>query len=342
MRRLWLPALLAAALLLAGRAGGDEPPAWPQRLVYAAGIVPRGLNPLLDRAGWNEISSVLLSRLFRPDHNGGIEGDLVESYTVSDGGRRYELKLRPNVVWHDGRPFTADDVLFTWQRLFDPQTETTLDLNQAALVSFRKAGRHTFVFELRAPDSGFLAALTEIAVLPAHRLRGKNINGDAFDREPVGTGPYKLARREGAGTFHFTRHERHHYGRPAFEELVIEVIADDDARARAVAEGRADVGHVKPPHVAMLEARGRRVLRMRTGAWRGMPLNLARPALADARVRQAMDLAMDREAIVREALQGYGEAGYSPIPPASWAFRAEMNRKRYDPQRAAQLLDAAG
>ena len=340
--------LLALAFVMVVSAEAQTPgekAEWPKRLVYAAGIVPRGLNPLLDRYGWNEVSSVIFSRLFRPDHKGGIEGDLVESYTVSADGRTYTLKLREKVLWHDGRPFTAEDAQFTWEKLFDPKTETTLDLNQAALASFRKSGTHEFVFELKAPDTGFLAALTEIAILPAHLLRDKDINGDTLDRQPIGTGPYKLAgeavlNRDGA-EFHLVRHERHHLGIPTFEELVIRIIADDDARAAAVADGRADLAHVKPPHLEKLRGAGKRVYRMRTGAWRGMPLNLARPALADARVRRAIDLGIDREEIVREALQGFGQAGYSPIPPASWAFHRAMNAKRYDPARAEKLLEEA-
>jgi peptide/nickel transport system substrate-binding protein len=320
----------------------QEAAAWPKRLTYAAGIVPRGMNPLLDRAGWNEVSSVVLSRLVRPDHKGGIEGDLAESWTVRPDGRVYEVRLRSGVTWHDGAAFTADDVLFTWERLFDAKTETTLDLNQASLAKFWKKDAHTFVFELKAPDSGFPAALTEIAILPAHRLRDADINGDAFDRAMIGTGPYKLVRVEENREFLFTRHETHHHGRPAFEELLIRVIADDDARARAVAEGTADLAHVKPPHVEMLRAKDRSVFRMRTGAWRAMPLNLRRPALQDVRVRQAIDLAIHREGLVEKALQGYGQAAYSPVPPASWAFTPAMNAKRYAPMQAETLLSMAG
>jgi peptide/nickel transport system substrate-binding protein len=320
--------------------------AWPNRLTYAAGLTPRGLNPLLDRNGWNEVSSAILSRLVRPDHKGGIEGDLAESWEVSPDGLTYTFRLRRDVTWHDGTPFTADDVIFTWKKLFDPATETTLDLNQASLAAQHKITNHSVQFVLKAPDTGFLAALTEIAILPAHRLADVDINSSAFDDSPVGTGPYRLIGRVDWDTLEpaalLARHDSYHLGRPAFAELLIVVIADDAKRARAIAEGSADLGSVKPPDVEMLRASGRRVFRMRTGAWRAMPLNLANPALRDKRVRQAIDLAMDREAIVREALQGYGEAGYSPIPPASWAFRSEMNARRHDPARAVQLLNEAG
>jgi len=331
---------------LSSPSGAQTANPWPQRLTYAAGLTPRGLNPLLDRNGWNEVSSAIVSRLVRPDHKGGIEGDLAESWSVSPDGRTYTFKLRHGVTWHDGAPFTSADVAFTWRKLFDSATESTLDLNQASLASHRAVDDFTVEFVLKWPDTGFLAAVTEIGILPAHKLRDADINGDAFDRDPVGTGAYKLVARERWDTAEpaalLARHESYHLGKPAFAELRIGVIADDAARARAIAEGRADFGSVKPPEVALLRDAGRRVYRMRTGAWRGMPINLANPALRDRRVRQAIDLAIDREAVVREALQGYGEAAYSPIPPASWAFRPEMNEKRYNPARAAALLDEAG
>jgi peptide/nickel transport system substrate-binding protein len=341
---LLVAAVVAAAAWLALRKTTEDA-AWPARLTYAAGIVPRGLNPLLDRNGWNEVSSVVLGRLVRPDHRGGIEGDLAESWTVSEDGRQYTMELRGHAFWHDGAPFTSDDVLFTWQRLFDPATDTTLDGNQALLESFRADGPHRFVFELRAADTGFLAAVTEIGILPAHLLRDADINGDAFERNPVGTGPFRIVRQSPETQWSETllaRHDRFHLGRPAFAEMLIRVIAHDDARADAIAAGAADLGQIKPPHVEPLRAAGRRVYRMSTGAWRAMPLNTARPALADRRVRQAIDLGIDRKAIVAAALGGYGEAGYSPIPPASWAFRPEMNRPRHDPTAAERLLDAAG
>jgi len=339
-------ACLLAPLILPARLAQSSQSTWPNRLVYAAGLTPRGLNPLLDRNGWNEVSSAIVSRLFRPDHKGGIEGDLAESYTVSDDGRTYDVKLRRDVVWHDGQPFTADDVIFTWQKLFDPATQTSLDLNQASLTSTHKVTNHSVQFVLKDPDSGFLVAVTEIPILPKHVLAESDINGDAFDKQPVGTGAYKLIARVDWETPEpaalLARHERYHLGMPAFSELLITVIADDAKRAQAIARGGADLGSVKPPDVEKLRAASRRVYRMRTGAWRAMPLNLLNATLRDRRIRQAIDLAIDREAIVREALQGYGEAAYSPIPPASWAFRPEMNAKRYDPARAGALLAEAG
>lgn len=321
--------------------GAQESAGWPRRLTYAAGIVPRGLNPMLDRAGWNEVSSVVLGRLLRPDHAGGLAGDLARSWSVSPDGRTYTFDLHPDAVWHDGQPFTSADVIFTWDRLFDPKTESSLDLNQASLLRWRASGPHRVVFELKAPDTGFLAAVTEIPILPAHLLRNAELNSDYFDRHFVGTGPYRLLRREGSA-YLFARHEKYHFGVPAFPELVIRIIAGDEERARAIATGSADLGHVKPPHLALLREHGRRIVRFRTGAWRGMPLNLRRPALQDVRVRRAIDLAIDRETIARRILQGFGEPAYSPIPPASWAFTPAMNVRRFDPARAAQLLDEAG
>jgi peptide/nickel transport system substrate-binding protein len=341
-------ALLLAVLLLplAWTQAPAEPPA-ARTLIYGAGLTPRGMNPLLDGVEWNEVSSAIFSRLFRPDHAGNIVGDLVERHTVSRDGLTWTLRLRRNARWHDGAPLTADDVLFTWQKLFDPATNTKMHLNQPMVASFEKAGRHAVRFRLKYADAGFLAPLTEIPILPAHLLKDKDINSGAVDKEPVGSGPYKLAGRED-NRFLMERHDAYHHGRPPIARLIFVVIPGDDERARALERREIHIAQIKAQHVEALVHAGPhpfppvRVYRMSTGAWRGMPLNLRRPALSDRRVRQALDLAIDREAIAARALGGFGAPAYSPVPPASWAFTPAMNRKRFDRQRAAALLDEAG
>lgn len=347
---LW--ALLALLAFLASSSASSAP-ATPDTLIYGAGLTPRGLNPLLDRNEWNEVSSLLLSRLFRVNHKGEIEGDLVADFTISPDGLTYRFRLRAGARWHDPAlgGVTADDVLFTWQKLFDPNTQTKLDLNQPDVRSFEAPSPHEFLLHFRQPPRSTLLPLTEIPILPAHILRDADINSDAFDASPIGSGPYKLVRRTGNTEFVFERHDAYHFGRPPIPRLILRVIPDDDARAEALARGEVHLAQVKPQHVARLRPLPHlRVYRMRTVAWRGMPLNLRRPALQDVRVRRALDLAIDREAIVAQALLGFGQPAYSPIPPASWAFEPELNRprpersrgSRYDPAAAERLLEEAG
>ena len=331
---------LLIVLLLLGSIGAQERA--PETLVYGAGLTPRGMIPLLDRNEWNEVSSAIYSRLFRPDHTGKIVGDLVESFTVSPDGRVYTLKLRKNVQWHDGKPFTSADVVFTWDVLFDPKTETSLDLNQPMLKRWEARGPHEVVFYLKNADAGFLAPLTEVAVLPAHRLKEKDINDKEQDGNPIGTGAYKLSASSDKA-YTLARHEPYHFGRPEIESIEMRVIPDDDERAAGSAAGVLHLTQIKPQHIQKLRANPKlRVYRMQTGAWRAMPLNLRRAAMKDVRVRRAIDLAIDRETVVKAALGGVGKAAYSPIPPASWAYDVAMNTRRHDPAAAAKLLDEAG
>ncbi len=332
-------ALLLGVCLLGPLGGRAEEAPKPAALIYGAGLEPRGFDPTLDLNEWNEVSSAVYSRLFWPDHEGRIVGDLAESYTVSSDGLTWRIRLRRNVQWHDGQPFTADDVIATWKRLFDPQTETSFDQNQAMVRAWEKAGTHEVIFRLHYPETGFLAPLTEVPVLPAHQLAGAH----DLNQNPVGTGPYKFFGRNNAGEFVLDGHTAYHFGAPPIPRLVIRVIADDDARAEALLRGEVHLTQVKPQHVARLQANLKlRLYRMRTGAWRALPLNLRRPALKDARVRRAIDLAIHREQIVEKAIAGFGQPAYSPIPPASWAFDPVMNRRRHDPSAAARLLEAAG
>ncbi len=330
---------IAGLSLLVSLAGMAQESVETRELIYGAGLEPRGLDPMLDANEWNEVSSAVYSRLFRPDHEGRITGDLAESYTVSHDGLTWRIRLRRNVHWHDGEPFSADDVVATWNRLFDPKTETSFDQNQAMVLEWKKESAHEVIFRLRYPDAGFLAPLTEVPVFPAHKLA----SGHDLNQAPVGTGPYKFAGRNAAGHFLLERHAAYHFGAPRIPRLVLRVIANDDERAAALARGEVHLAQVKPQHVTRLAANSRlRLYRMGTGAWRALPLNLRRAALQDVRVRRAIDLAIHREQIVEKAIAGFGQPAYSPIPPASWAFDAAMNVRRHDPAAAERLLDSAG
>jgi peptide/nickel transport system substrate-binding protein len=119
-------------------------------------------------------------------------------------------------------------------------------------------------------------------------------------------------------------------------------IESDEARARAMADGRVDLAHIKPQHMALVQASpGHELHRYPSGIWRSLVLNVRRPHLADRRVRQAIALALDRDAMVREGLLGVGTPAYSPIPPMNWAWSGAPVRPR-DVGQARALLDESG
>ncbi|HXI03764.1 MAG TPA: ABC transporter substrate-binding protein, partial [Candidatus Saccharimonadales bacterium] len=160
---------------------------------------------------------------------------------------------------------------------------------------------------------------------------------------PVGTGPYRFVRSREDGSLEFAPHAAYHLGSPSIPRIILTRIADDAERARAVAHGQVDLAPIRPEETGPFRRRSNTwVVRMLTGAWRGMPLNMQHPALQDIRVRQAIDLSLDRQEIVAAALPSAGRPAYQPMSPLSFAFSAKLDEPYADPGRARELLDQAG
>lgn len=312
-------------------------------LVYAAGLPLELNNPNLRGNGWNEATGILYSRLWQVGLDGRIEPDLVESHEVLDEGLTWRMVLREDVSWHDGRPLALADVRATLDEVFDPDVACDLDLNLPMVGAISYSGERTIEIRLKHPFPLLPVPLSEIAILPAADVAGDPERGRTSIHPPMGTGPYRFVRWRDDGAIELHPHEAFHLGRPAIPRIIMVPIAADEERARGVAEGRVDVAHVKPQHVGPIERRSNTwVVRMKSGAWRGMPLNLRRPYLQDLGVRRAIDLAIDREQVVLNALRGGGRPAYQPVPPESWAFSERLDVPYHDPHRALVLLDDAG
>lgn len=294
-------------------------------LRYAAGLGVNQLNPMLASHGWCEVSSMIFSRLYRAGHDGRMEFDLLESATFSEDLLTLTLGLREDVTWHDGQPFTSKDVLFTFGRLFDPKTETDFDKDLTSIDSFVADGDHRVVVRFKRPDPHLDGRLSEVPMLPAHLLRGENLSTTKFNEKPIGTGPYKFDRVEWDGIVWLKAHEGYHSGAPKIRRIRVEHVANDELRARMIAEKKVDMGCVKPQHLDLLKPLGEKaVKRFSSGAWRALVLNYRRTPTSEGKVRQAIAMAIDRGPIVKKALDGFGKPAFVPMVPGSWAYPATL------------------
>jgi peptide/nickel transport system substrate-binding protein len=310
-------------------------------LHFGGGLKPRGLNPLCTGNDWNEVSCALFSRLFYVDARGAVAPDLVERYAVSDDGLNYTFHLH-DAWWHDMQPFTAHAVEFTIETIFDQRLGLEMAANLNMLAGSHAEDERTWVAHVKDVSPSFLSALTDAPMLPRHILRGADFNGDVLDRNPVGTGAYKLARKSDDLTYELTAHDPYHHGKPNVPRLTITIVPDDDERAERMRDGAFDICQVKAQHVEKMRQSGLMVYRFRAGAWRGMPQNFRRAMLQDKRVRQAISIALDRDEIVSKALPGVGSAAYLPIAPSSWVYDESLVTRGRDVPRARRLLAEAG
>lgn len=290
------------------------------RLVEGLVGTPRFVNPVLaasdaDRA----LTTLLFAGLTRVGADGKIEPDLA-TYSVSPDGLEYRFWVRPDAEFHDGDPVLAADVAFTVRKVQDPEVKSP----RAAAwsdVEVEVAGDREVVFRLRAPAPDFLAATT-IGILPAHRFEGVSAQdfllSDA-NASPVGAGPFALAdlvrERDAAVAYELVGFEAYDGAAPYLDELAVRLYPDEERLAAALARGDIDSAFgLSPADAAAAAEDGARVVTQRLPRVFAAFFNQSHaPVLADHDVREALSLAIDREALVADVLRGYAAPLESPL-----------------------------
>ncbi|GAA3496555.1 ABC transporter substrate-binding protein [Streptomyces prasinosporus] len=330
----------AVAACSAPGGGGADGGASADSVVIGVASEPDTLSPLLGygKDGNSKIFDGLLAR----DADLGLKPALAKALPeVGDGGRRYTYTLREGVKFSDGEPLTADDVVFTYRTVLDGRTNNTARSELDAVEEVRAVGDDKVVFTLEYPYAAF-AARTVLPIVPEHVAGGQDPNTGSFNTKPVGTGPYVLTGWRKGEKLTFRANPDYWGGAPKVKKLTMAIIADDDVRATRLRSGDLD-GAVLPPNLAATfeEDDGRRTYRATTYDFRAVTLPTGDPVTGDTAIRRALDLAVDREAMVDKILDGAGRPAYGPLPLDDPWFAKGVARDR-DLGEAQRLLDDAG
>ncbi|MBS1192744.1 MAG: peptide-binding protein, partial [Nitrospirae bacterium] len=184
-------ALLLVVLLLLP-ACGQKGERNPNTFVVSSIGDARRLNPVIaNDSASGTINDQIFNGLVKYDKDIKLIGDLAERWDVSPDGRTITFHLRRGVEWHDGAPFTAEDCLFTYQKLMDPKVATPYSSSYMDVAKANVVDKFTFRVTYKEPFSPALESWS-MGVIPKHLLDGKDLNTAEFNRKPVGTGPYKL------------------------------------------------------------------------------------------------------------------------------------------------------
>lgn len=325
----------------------ERPPATTLVIGYNGAFASFTRSPLLVRPRGG-VPRWVYSSLLRFNERLELEGDLALGYEVSADLLTYTFHLRPGVRWHDGVPFTAEDVVFTARTLQGPRRyfRNTLHVGTEP-VRFEKVDDLTVRARLPRPYTTLPAYLTPVwgslfLVLPEHLLRG----GDeaAFDRAPVGTGPFRFGGIDEDGVLRLPAYEDYHAGRPRLDEVRIRFFEDNAARVAAFERGELDVLLFPGRAYTADDARraGGTLYGTTTNTIVQFVMNCRHPLFARAAVRQAVAAAVDRDRLLRSIEGPDAVAAHSPVGPRSWAFDPDLRSTRYDPPRARRLLAAEG
>jgi peptide/nickel transport system substrate-binding protein len=307
----------------------------------------RRLNPIIaNDSASGTINDQVFNGLVKYDKDIKLVGDLAERWDISPDGKTITFHLRKGVVWHDGAPFTAEDCLFTYQKLIDPKVATPYSSSYMDVAKARVVDKLTFRVTYKEPFSPALESWS-MGVIPRHLLEGKDLNSDDFNRKPVGTGPYKLKEWIAGQKIVLEANDRYFEGRPNIDQYVYRIIPDSSTMFQELLSGGVDMMGLNPlQYLRKSETRrikdNYRKFRFPANAFTYLGYNLASPLFSDKNVRQALAYAIDRQSIIDGVLMGLGQPCTGPFSYVSWAYNPKIRPYPYDPERAKRMLVEAG
>lgn len=316
---------------------------------------PQYINPLLAEA--NPVDQMLTDLIFdgltRYDENGQLVPALAQSWSFSEDGRTVSFSLRPDVTWHDGEPFTAEDVAYSYGLLQEenfPADESIKMLWESVAISV--TSELSITFQLPQPYAPFLDATTQ-GIVPAHLLQGTSpdaiIDSD-FNRMPIGTGPFRLARGndwQQSGVLQLRSNADYWQQNFYLNMLEYRFFPDAEALSAAFEAGEIQAISTIPAEdlPQMLQTPGLGIYSTGGSYYTQLLYNQSggNPALQDVRVRKALSFSLDKDALIDQAIDGQGLPLDGPYLPNSWAYdEGLLTRYNYQPNTAVSLFAEAG
>ncbi len=319
----------------------------PNTFVTASIGDARRLNPVIaNDSASGTINDQIFNGLVKYDKDIRIVGDLAERWDISNGGKTITFHLRKGVKWHDGVEFTAEDVLFTYQKLIDPNVATPYSSSYMDILKAEVLGKHTFRVTYKEPFSPALESWA-MGMLPKHILQGKDLNTDAFNRKPVGTGPYKFKEWIAGQKIVLEANPDYFEGRPNIDQFIYRIIPDSSTMFQELLSGGVDMMGLNPLQY-LRKSESRRIrehynkFRYPANGYTYMGYNLNNPLFSDVKVRQALSYAINRKSIIDGILLGLGRPCTGPFSTVSWAYNPKAKKYEFDQERAREMLAKGG
>ena len=308
-------------------------------LVYGSADYTR-INPAMDEHG--EINLLLFNGLTAHDGENQAVPGLAETWEYDEAAYTYTYHIREGITWHDGEPFTADDVKFTIEAIMDPDNGSENAPNFEDVEEITVIDDLTVSFRLREPNVAFLDYMT-MAILPKHLLEGEDMQESDFFRNPVGTGPYKLESWDVGQSIVLVKNEDYYLGAPKIDTVIFKIVADDNTQAIQLESGELDMALLDPKNAQNFsDKEGYTCYDMTTADYRGILFNFGNEYWTDHRdIIPAVCYAIDRQAIVDSVLLGQGMPAYSPLQRNIYN-NENVEHYAYDPDKAREILEAAG
>ena len=270
------------------------------------------------------------------DFDANLTNAMAESIEPNEDGSVWQVKLVEGLTWHDGKPVTADDVVYSFERVVDPKNPGSgaATLSGLAPGGTVKTGDLTVEFRLETPNVLFPEALA---------YRGNMVVPVDFNpKKPIGSGPFKLTEFRPGEQFKFERFADYRRGPAYLDAVTVTEFADETARVNALMSGDVDaISQLPTSQVKAIEGASLEVLNAETGAWRPFTMRIDVKPFDDVRVRQAFRLIVNRQQMIDHAYNGFGALAndmYGRFDPGT----PDLPQREQDIEQARSLLKQAG
>ncbi len=295
----------------------------------------------------SSICGLVYNGLTKVDKDLTIIGDLAERWEIDDGGLLITFYLHKNVKWHDGTPFTARDVRFTYETILDPETGCPYISNYKDIKDIEVMGPYTVRFRYAQPYAPALLKFS-MGIIPQHLFeRVKDIRGSSYSRNPVGTGPYRFLRWESGEYIILEDNPDYFVHAPYIERYVYRIVPDQAVQFLELVSGGIDSMELNPYQFRYRSSTPQFEKKIEkyqylSHSYTYIGYNLKDPLFDDRRVRQALSYAVNKKEIIEGVLLDLGEACTGPFLKGSPYYDEEAPGYEYDPVKAGALLKEAG
>lgn len=356
--------LLAAALACAlgacsggaGTSSGGRH-AWtvPGTFRWADGEDIDNLNPLLSTETLvNDLSSFTMGYFFVFDDKGRpvpslcLQVPTKANHLISADGKSITFKLRHNVLWHDGKPFTSADVAFTVKTILDPRTNVLTRDGWDLIERVDTPDRYTAIFRLKRPYAAFVnryfTPVDNPAILPKHILAGQDVNHSPYNGLPIGLGPFRYVRWTRGSEVVMEAFPKWWGGAPKLKRVVFKIIPDANTMMTALQTHEIDAFVRVPTNIYEQVDRTpyTKTVAFDTTSYGHIDFNVTNPVLADPQVRQALARAIDVRRLWATVAHHSGFLACTPISHLSWAYDPHAACYPFNLRAAAAQLQADG
>jgi len=307
---------------------------------------PSRINPVISSdTSSSEIESWLFNGLFKYDKDGNVVTDLASSYRFIDDVT-LEIKLKKNVKWHDGKKFTSQDVLYTYNLIHNPKIYTPLTTNYKKVLSLNVIDDYTVVIKYK--EAYFKALeIWMVSIIPKHIFKNeKDVMTSKFNKKPIGTGPYKLKELKMSQDIVLEVNKNYFGVIPKIEKIRYKFVPDITTSFYMLKQKQIDIGTLTPIQIDRQLNKNFHenfnIFEKQSFTYGYLGFNLKNKKFQDKRVREAISFAINRQEIIDILYFGHAKICHGPFLPGTFAFNENVSSSFQNISKAKKILKSLG